>query len=687
MDIGSLHTVFTPDFYESHEFARNVYTNKYGSNNWVFWPAEYSRERDNDFQGILGAAGLYLALTDFYDKDSQFHSHYNVAVWGDRGPHGERSGIKIAYTPDILSEQRSWRYRKWPDPVVTVDNITRTREARDKVDPNLIAEMMIETVVHSDIGITITRKAYGWSQGDNDDYIIVEFYLQNSGYIMEYNPDSDRYNRTVRPSGWPQLLNDVWFALCFRWQPSALGCIHNGNWQDNLLGEKGHDAQHIYLGETYGQVNQKSEDSLRALISWDGDADAVAIEYDDTGNPHVLTGVLLSPQYVGVSIIHADEIAHQSNSTVLNDPKQPKTTMWRGSYKGKYAFNQTEWKPSDSTVYNYISSGNHQENAEVGGESNGGLDNLAEENGYFLGFGPYNFQPNDVVRIVTAFAAGGISRHGAIEVGKQWQKNKDNHKKNEILASGRDSLLINFHKAELMYVQTNSLTIVPETIMPPPPPETFTAQSEIGQVLLEWDGSLPESVPDFAGYRLYRNYRPRLPINHPANPADTLYQKIWECGVGTDNPDIVSSYIDSNIKPLWNYRYYLTTYDLKGNESGPFYTLFETNARARPSWYINVDEPLSDVMVIPNPAIYKARGWAGDRIMFVNLPSRCTIRIYTQSGNLVQVIEHPRPGENEDGDEYWNQETMANQNVTSGGYIYTVESNQGTAVGTLLIIR
>jgi len=686
MDIGSFHAVFAPDFYESYEHAGDIYSNKYGSANWICWPSEYTRENGSDAQGLLGASGIYITLSDFADKNSGHHDYYSAAVWGDRGPHGDR--IKQAYTKPAWGspESRAKRYRKWADPTVIVGNFARPKED-DEIDSNLISEMMVEIVVHSDIGITVTRKAYGWSQQDNDDYIIVEFILENTGFVMEYNDRTKKWDTAVKPSKWPQPLNAVWFALCYRFQPSALGCQQNGNWGDRLLGGKGHDAQHIYIGETYGQPGQRDEDSMRALISWDGDADAAAIGADDTGNPHVLTGVLLSPQYVGVSILHVDKYPHQKDITVVDDPLQPKTTLWRGESQDGYAFEQIDWNIPDSIVYNYISKGIHQENEIVGGETHGGLDNVIEEHGYFLGFGPYDFQPNEVVRIVTVYAAGGISRHRAIEVGKDWKDGKINNlRKNEILATGRDSILATFSKAKSMYEKTEGLTRCPEDILPPPPPESFTVTSEIGHVKLEWDGSTSESVPGFAGYRIYRNYRHVIPRDLPSYPVDTLYTRIWQCGFGTSNPQIVNSYIDDGIKPLWGYRYYLTTFDIDGNESGRYYTLFPDNIEAQSGWVPDSKSPLDSVMVIPNPAINKARQW-GRRIMFVNLPETCTIKIYTQSGNLVKVIEHPNPDTPSDGDEYWYQDTVNNQYVAGGVYIYTVESKQGNAMGNLVIIR
>jgi hypothetical protein len=688
IDINNFHATLAPDFYESYEHAKNIHINKYGSANWIFWPAEYTREDEGDDpQGLLGAFGVYLTLPDFTDKENKHHNYYHAAVWGDRGPYDDR--MKVAYTAPKWEDPapRSKRYRKWPDPDVKIDQSKRNKEDNDVVDSDLISEMMVENVIHSETGITIIRRAYAWSQQDHDDYIIVEFILENSGYIMEYNSSERLWNKAVKPSGWPQPLNDVWFALCFRFQPSALGCQQNGNWGAKLLTGKGHDAQHIYIGETYRQAGQRAEDSLRALISWDGDADNAAIDYDDTGNPHVLTGALLSPQYIGVSILHVDDSPHAKDATGTDDPEQPKTTMWRGTGPYGYAFEQIDWDHPDNIVYNYISSGKHQESAEAGGETRGGLDNIVEEHGYFLGFGPYNFQPNEVVRIVTAYAAGGISRHLAVETGNLWNAGEiDDDEKTAVLITGMDSLIAAFNSAKLMYEKTNSLTMCPEDILPPPPPKSFTVTSEIGEVNLEWDGTSSESVSDFAGYKLYRSYSSTKPVNPPAYPADTLYVKIWECGEGTDNTEIVNSFVDTDVKSLWTYRYYLTAFDKDGNESGRYYTLFPEDNEARPGWQPNESGSLNNIMAIPNPCINKAHQWGG-RIKFVNLPQYCTIRIYTQSGNLVQVIEHPRPGDPADGDEYWIQDTIGNQYVASGVYIYSVESDQGNAVGRLIIIR
>lgn len=669
MNIGRLQAVFAGNFYESYEHAKSMFTNDYESENWLFWPAEYAWMDDDDVQGLLGAFGLYLALPDFTDQHGQLHKYYHAGAWGDRGPYNDR--IKV------VSEVR---YSKWSDPIVIIDGDRRPPYSASVV-PGLPAEMIVQNVTHSETGITITRSAYGWSLRGNDDYIITEYILENTGKVMRREGFTDQ---EVQVSGWPKQLSDVWFALCYRFQPSAMGAQHIGNWGAELQGGLGHDARHDYIGETYGQVGQALEDTLRALISWDGDAEP--IDYDDTGNPHVLTGVLLSPQYVGVSVLHAD----RSPTDETNDSAQPKTTAWRGEYQDRYAFDQTQWGPpglADSTVYHYLSGG-RRDSLTVG---QSGLDNLAENHGYFLGFGPYDFGPNESLRIVTAYAAGGISRHRAIEVGQQWKAGGlTDAAKNAILATGRDSLLKAFSRAKFMYDYTDGLGRRSDDLLAPPPPRSLTITSQVNQVRLEWDGSTSEEAPGFAGYRLYRNYRSATPPDPPASLADTLFRKIMEWGAGTENPAIVHSFVDTNITPLWEYDYYLTAFDNEDRESGMFYTLFP-QVHPQPGWPPELEGPLSNVMVVPNPHINKAQGWGegvGRRLMFVGLPAECDIRIYTQSGNLVHVIEHRHePGQTATGQEEWSQETMSNQNVVSGVYIYTVESDLGNIMGTIVIIR
>ncbi len=85
------------------------------------------------------------------------------------------------------------------------------------------------------------------------------------------------------------------------------------------------------------------------------------------------------------------------------------------------------------------------------------------------------------------------------------------------------------------------------------------------------------------------------------------------------------------------------------------------------------------------------------RIFFYNLPKECLIRIYTVSGDLVQIIPHNIRGDlnatwNADYAESWDLNSRNKQQVVSGMYLYTVEDktegNKGDIqVGKLVVIR
>lgn len=65
-----------------------------------------------------------------------------------------------------------------------------------------------------------------------------------------------------------------------------------------------------------------------------------------------------------------------------------------------------------------------------------------------------------------------------------------------------------------------------------------------------------------------------------------------------------------------------------------------------------------------------------DKIGFLNIPGECTIKIYTESGELIKTIEHT----NGSGDEYWNSVTSSNQVVVSGVYIAVITTPSGDKV-------
>ena len=96
---------------------------------------------------------------------------------------------------------------------------------------------------------------------------------------------------------------------------------------------------------------------------------------------------------------------------------------------------------------------------------------------------------------------------------------------------------------------------------------------------------------------------------------------------------------------------------------------------------------LDNIKVVPNPFHDKSvkYNWPGEenKLLFINIPLKCTIKIFTATGDLVKTIEH------DDGttEQSWNQITEDNQLIFSGVYIYYVESDQGNKVGKFVIVR
>jgi hypothetical protein len=72
------------------------------------------------------------------------------------------------------------------------------------------------------------------------------------------------------------------------------------------------------------------------------------------------------------------------------------------------------------------------------------------------------------------------------------------------------------------------------------------------------------------------------------------------------------------------------------------------------------------------------------RLEFRNLPRRCTIRIYTITGELVDTIE-----KNDDNNyAVWDMLTFESQEIAYGVYIYHIDApGIGTKIGRFAVIK
>jgi hypothetical protein len=79
-------------------------------------------------------------------------------------------------------------------------------------------------------------------------------------------------------------------------------------------------------------------------------------------------------------------------------------------------------------------------------------------------------------------------------------------------------------------------------------------------------------------------------------------------------------------------------------------------------------------------------GTEADGIRFSNLPSECTIKIYTVSGRLVRTLSHSDLA-GPIGQEKWDGNTSGGVHAASGVYLWRVESSADSKNGKLIVIR
>jgi len=207
----------------------------------------------------------------------------------------------------------------------------------------------------------------------------------------------------------------------------------------------------------------------------------------------------------------------------------------------------------------------------------------------------------------------------------------------------------------------------------------------------------PAEEGDFAGYRVW------LREDWTGGDYILLREYIW----GENNPDATGYwdfepfYIDSirvftaeGLQNAFPYTVSVTAFEVgqttindscrTANARGPIYALK------------GVQDQLYRVQAIPNPYRSSADWESGGqrRVVFVKLPGRATIRIYTTAGDHVRTLEHRGPATStgyEDSDtdqEPWDLKNEDGEEVAPGVYIWAVDAGDlGTKAGKIMIIK
>ncbi|MDZ7262425.1 MAG: T9SS C-terminal target domain-containing protein [candidate division KSB1 bacterium] len=173
----------------------------------------------------------------------------------------------------------------------------------------------------------------------------------------------------------------------------------------------------------------------------------------------------------------------------------------------------------------------------------------------------------------------------------------------------------------------------------------------------------PRLHAPFSHYQVLRAPHPLGPwtVIDSVFPGDPRYFKDGEYAV-----------IDPESNLGDNVAYAVVSVDKLGGRSG-MTNLTTHETQAPPA------ETLGKVYVVPNPLIVTSGltgsdpgGEIGDRIQFMGLTKRCTIRIFSYTGQLIITLEHDR----ETYGNPWYQLSINNQIIASGVYYFVVEDRE-----------
>jgi len=634
--------------------------------------------------GNTRANALWVGVRNFTDEKGRVFPYKLAGI-------GPRSGGEVQFFG--VSSEVVAKY----DPKVEVDGAQSFRQFVfiDKVDPTLVEDRMIRITANSRVGITLEQKVHAFSQEYHDSYHLIEYKFTNTGNI-----DRDAEIELTRP------LEGVYFYLITRYATHDAASWVTGNgapW--------GKFTMNDVIGDGFNDYGL----SFRAQYAWGGHS-VFQTDFQALGGPMWaehwtsapvpdVTGRLASAHMVGRVYIHADKSATDKT----DDPAQPSTMGVKGSDDPDLVTDEFNNGLMQRQYENFLQQGrpgpnnpklvrSHAYEVEPSGEFDKASKDPAQafgrydEGGWAMGegFGPYTMNIGQSVTLVVGEGAAGLSSKAKLDIGRAYKAggaNKDNilipynnksMTKNQWVMTARDSIFQMFDRA---IANWKSGMKIPA---PPPPPSKFTVTSGVGKITLAWE----YSGAAISGWEIYRKAK--------------QYQDDYDYQLIASLPAAARSYDDSNnLERGVGYFYYIQAVgnvntDATGKtptgvrlKSGRYYTQTYLPASLKRA----PGASLARVRIVPNPynlaasedIRFPGRNNLGNQLAFYDIPGQCTIKIYTQLGELVHTIDHT----NGSGDEFWDQSTASKQVVSSGVYVAVIEdkSNGQKTIKKFVIVR
>ncbi len=592
-------------------------------------------------------------------------------------------------------------YRNQP-PTVTQDGVTLSQslwtifaDRNDQVVADLTSDLMIPLEVSYAGGLTERRRLYAWQSPEQDEMFIL---IRSYGRPEPPNvPDSRVGARGSAPSPESNAANpvfdDLYIGQNVYWQRGG-GQGPAGEVRDEGAVEVGSRHRTANLG-ALGEWDELYfyDDEQKLLYARDGDSaikDGYRPDGDDRGEPappeghealdlakaaRVSAGEFLESEYKGKVWLYASqnpttfEDVSEANNWLLNEDNTAETAQPRLIKR----VDGSNWVSSDGNsrpeVYDFIvEPGTTRAQRIFQSDAPDHKPTSVDMWAFQITWGPWDLQPGEWVHIVEAWVVAGPHADENKRVGAQWVNNQISvEEKEAFLDSGRDSLMKGVALARQAWenrrvvsgsVQGKEVSwpigMSPSLPLGPSWPSSATYNSGPAQNEIEW-----AAVSDAVGYNLYKM------IGHETNLPDPPVPV---------NDALISAtrFTDTDVVRGERYFYAVTAVDADGQESSIFAT------RGLGDGVSPFSAPVHDltrVRVVPNP--YSILG--GDlssgganftgqpnKLLFVNLPARAIIRIFTLQGDLVTRIDHVSGS----GDEEW--PLMANDNnqfIVSGVYV------------------
>lgn len=575
------------------------------------------------------------------------------------------------------------------------------------------AEEIIVSKWGTPTGITVTRTSRAWSFPGYNGFIIYEYEFQNT---------------TV------DTLTDVSFAWTYAFAPSMFGFQRKYNrW-----------AEADFRSNSFGKFDFRRYMSYNHDIT--GRPDTLMFDqWSKEGD----RGGLNSPQAVGIMVLHYDYdhlATREKTQTIVstddnrvvwdsnNKMKQPYLLRFENSnlYYSKVvgwfdlgARKTTPFRSGDSVYMpfdNYYWIGRVKSSYKL---------QYTQPVARGYGFGPYILAPGEISKFsvaeVVGYGPGRATDTVYREIGGNTNSQQNNVAVNPV-PSWYNTIsypdLIAIPRVGSTYLQNHPLPwyVEPDVISIRDMAD-HAIQMYTGGPLVKWDSVQfePKTTPEKGIYKV------KIPIPAPVirveNTSAATNKIIWRPQVESFSTTRLSSPLSyykvmRALHPLgpWTLidsvgkrdpRFFRdSVYVVMDYESDlgvdVYYVVYSVDSLGKKSGFTNLTthttqspaaKSLDKVYVVPNPLVVtngrsgSAQGGdVSDQIGFFGLTKKCTIRIFSFSGQLIQTINHEGDGYS---DVSWFQISRNHQMIASGVYFFTVEDNESgkRAKGKFVIIH